>query len=301
MNHVSENRPTLEHVSETLDGLNNAIIEHTKWMARWSRNAICDIPIAKDYLSTESHQSCEFGKWYYSGHHDFLKENIEFTALEHWHNAMHENVRRIAEKLNAGEKLPTREFDLFLRHEGLFATSLAKLRDDLLGLSHSYDFLTGTLNRQAFFQLLSQEYARIKRTKEPCCLVMVDLDYFKKINDEHGHQAGDAVLHFTADYLNENLRPYDLICRYGGEEFLVCLPNTAADTACSVIERLRERISKKKIPINKDAKISVTASFGIALLSADENWSMTIEHADAAMYQAKTQGRNRVIVWKEDS
>jgi len=297
---VSENRPTLEDVSTALDGLNNAIIEHTKWVASWSRSAICNTPMSKDYLSAHSSHQCKFGKWYYSAHHDFLKENLEFIALEKLHNVMHGSVRKIISKISAGKTLSSREYDKFLSHEVHFATTLAKLRDELLGLSHSYDYLTGTLNRQAFFQLLSQEHARIKRTSECCCLMLVDIDHFKKVNDKYGHKAGDVVLRHIADFLNDNLRPYDLTCRYGGEEFLACLPNTTVDIAQTAIERLRENISQEEISVTGDIKIKITASFGITLLSADEDWSISIEHADEAMYQAKARGRNRVVVWQEN-
>ncbi len=296
---VSENRPTLEDVSNALDGLNNAIIDHTKWVASWSRSAICNTPMSKEYISGHSSHECKFGQWYYSPHHDFLRENPAFIALEKLHDVMHDCVRKIISKISTGKTLASREYDKFLRHEVHFATTLAKLRDELLGLSHSYDYLTGTLNRQAFFQLLSQEHARIKRTSEFCCLMLVDIDHFKKVNDKYGHKAGDLVLRHIADFLNNNLRPYDLTCRYGGEEFLVCLPNTTAGIARTAIERLREKISQTNISVTDDITINVTASFGITLLSADEDWSMSIEHADAAMYQAKARGRNRVVVWKE--
>jgi len=297
---VSEKRPTLEDVSKALDGLNNAIIDHTKWVASWSRSAICDTPISEEYRSKHSSHECKFGQWYYSSHHDFLRENIEFIALERLHNAMHDCVRQIVSKISTGTTLSSGEYDIFLSHEVQFATALAKLRDDLLGLSHSYDYLTGTLNRQAFFQLLSQEHARIKRTTEFCCLLMVDIDHFKAVNDQHGHKAGDTVLRYIADFLNDNLRPYDLTCRFGGEEFLVCLPNTTVGIARTAIERLREKISQAKILLADNVEISITASFGITLLSADEDWSIAIEHADEAMYQAKAKGRNCVVIWKEE-
>lgn len=114
-----------------------------------------------------------------------------------------------------------------------------------------------------------------------------------------GIKRGDAVLRYIADFLNNNLRPYDLTCRFGGEEFLVCLPNTTVSIAHIAIERLREKISQIKIRIANDIEINITASFGITLLSADEDWNIAIEHADEAMYQAKARGRNRVVVWKE--
>ncbi len=296
---VSEKRPTLEDVSKALDGLNNAIIDHTKWVASWSRSAICHTPISDEYRSGHSSHECKFGQWYYSTHHDFLRENLEFIALEKLHDRMHNSVHQIINKISAGKTLSSSEYDSFLRREVLFATALAKLRDDLLGLSHSYDYLTGTLNRQAFFQLLSQEHARIKRTGNFCCLMLVDIDHFKRVNDQYGHKAGDTVLRYIADFLNSNLRPYDLTCRFGGEEFLVCLPNTTVGIARTAIERLREKISQARIQVTDDAEISITASFGISPLSADEDWSIAIEHADEAMYQAKARGRNRVIVWKE--
>lgn len=294
-------RPSLTEIRSALEEVNQAILLHSKAMAAWSRNAICSLPFDEQYLNEEAYKSCDFGHWYYSNHLEIVKTHPAFIATREAHKAIHESLRQIAKKLNQGEKVTTEEADAFLLKEGEFLSSLSNLRDELFSLSYSYDYLTGTLNRQAFFQLLDREYARLLRSNEPCSLAMVDLDFFKGINDKYGHQAGDDVLQHVANFLNQCLRPYDLICRFGGEEFLLCLPHASVEVAFNTIERLRKQFSESEITLASGEKIRVTASFGIAPLGVDTPPDKSIEHADAALYQAKNQGRNRTIIWAEKS
>ena len=135
------------------------------------------------------------------------------------------------------------------------------------------------------------------RTGKPCSIAMVDLDNFKKINDNHGHQAGDLTLQSVAQYLTGNLRPYDSMCRYGGEEFLICLPHTQLDVSKKILTRLQKGLSLHPIKINKKKTIHITASFGLAMTEANISMIDTITHADSAMYAAKHGGGNRVISW----
>jgi diguanylate cyclase (GGDEF)-like protein len=126
---------------------------------------------------------------------------------------------------------------------------------------------------------------------------MVDLDLFKSINDTYGHQAGDAVLEAVAGYFLRSLRKYDHIYRYGGEEFVLVLPDTRPDAARPVVERLRKGLAGLAIELPDGPLLRMTASFGIAPLAPDGSVRDSIEHADAAMYAAKEAGRNQVRVW----
>jgi diguanylate cyclase (GGDEF)-like protein len=134
---------------------------------------------------------------------------------------------------------------------------------------------------------------------------MVDLDYFKKVNDQYGHQAGDKVLTYFASYLKESLRPYDSIGRYGGEEFLLCLPDANVEDAKTIVERIREELANNAVeitgPDGKPLLIKVTASFGVSSISKDHPTSEAIETADMAMYQAKSEGRNRVKTYRYET
>lgn len=288
-------RPSLAEIRRALQEVNEAILLHSRTMAAWSRNAICSIPFNEKYLDTKAYQSCDFGHWYYGTQLKILESHPSFQATQEAHKALHESLRLISLKLNKKEKVTLAEADAFLDHEGEFLTALANLRDELFSLSYSYDYLTGALNRQAFFQFLSREYARLQRGNAPCSIAIADLDHFKNVNDQYGHQVGDEVLKFMADFLHQRLRPYDLICRFGGEEFLICFPDTDISAAHSIIERVREKLAESTIKSEDDIEVRITASFGIAQLSATEDWDKTIQRADAALYLAKDQGRNRTV------
>lgn len=164
------------------------------------------------------------------------------------------------------------------------------------------DMLTGTLNRRFFMERMEAEIQRAKRKKSPLSLVLADIDYFKKINDTYGHQAGDLVLQRFAECLQASSRAYDLVGRYGGEEFMICLPGTELAQAASVAERMRREVEDMK---NESKGLSmtilITASFGVTCLGdgSDEEVDSLIRKADEALYKAKAEGRNRVCVRKE--
>ena len=153
------------------------------------------------------------------------------------------------------------------------------------------DPLTGALNRDG----LSEQLLRLaNRSKSvfPLSLIFIDIDYFKQINDQHGHAAGDQVLQELAGIVKDNIQREDLFARWGGEEFLLVCPMTHASEAKVIADRLRQLIEKKKWP----NEIHLTSSFGIAECAAGEAISESIKRADEAMYRAKQEGRNRVEV-----
>lgn len=155
------------------------------------------------------------------------------------------------------------------------------------------DVLTGLLNRRAMSGLAGAEAARGQRQHHPPSFVLADIDYFKRINDKHGHASGDQVLREVARRIAASLREYDRIARWGGEEFLLLLPETTAPQAAQIAERLRLSIAASPIEIEGHA-IPVTLTFGAAMLGAAEGWEETLERADKALYRGKAGGRNRV-------
>ena len=152
------------------------------------------------------------------------------------------------------------------------------------------DALTGLLNRHSLSERIGMEIARFKRTEEAFSLIYLDVDDFKKINDRYGHESGDRALRTLAALLGENTRDIDSVGRWGGEEFLICLPNTGTAQVNVVAEKLREKVAAAEfgLPVN------VTASFGIATYRSGEELNHTVARADAGLYRAKTQGKNRV-------
>ena len=289
--------PIFSEVESSFTRLNDAIIGHSKWLTEWTTRVICGIPIEDQYTSEKSHKDCYFGRWLYGEHTGFLQQRPEFAAIKELHRMVHNRMRAIAKKANSGEPITRTEYEHFIGSEISLSESLVNLRDELYELLLSFDYLTGALNRQAFFHILEREYARVTRFGEPSCVVLLDIDNFKNINDKFGHAAGDEVLISIAGFIIENMRPYDSVCRYGGEEFLICMPKTTIEISHSVIDRIREELSQKNICVSDGNCIKVSASFGIASMSAEEELKGTIEHADNALYQAKASGRNKVGVW----
>ncbi len=159
----------------------------------------------------------------------------------------------------------------------------------------THDDLTGLWSRGATLYLFECELQRAMRSGTSTGVLMIDLDYFKKVNDTHGHLVGDAVLKEAANRVGQALRSYDFVGRYGGEEFLAVLSNCTAEELQHVAERARLAVAEKPIA-SPSGPISVTVSVGGAVTSRDCHDTSVLATADAALYDAKRQGRNRVVV-----
>ena len=158
------------------------------------------------------------------------------------------------------------------------------------------DPLTGVFNRRALDEPLLRELKAGLRYGAPACLMILDLDYFKTVNDRLGHTAGDLVLRELASFMTNTVREIDIVGRYGGEEFAIILPHTSVEQAQPLAERLRNRIETHAFDV-EDGSVRLTASIGIAevcnpAIASVEDW---VNAADAALYDAKAQGRNRVV------
>ena len=177
------------------------------------------------------------------------------------------------------------------------AVSRERLR--LYGLM---DPLTGVANRRLFEHRLGDEIERWLRRQEPLAYMLVDIDHFKRVNDEYGHHVGDQVLQQVAELLGRDLRGADLLARYGGEEFMLLLPNTTLVQARAIAQRLCGNIAGHKLKTAGNHKISVTVSIGVAGLAGGSQGviqkpaAWLFEQADKSLYAAKQGGRNRVVV-----
>lgn len=163
-----------------------------------------------------------------------------------------------------------------------------------------YDQTTGVYNRRKFDELLIREISMMKRYEYPSCIIVLDIDRFKEMNDVYGHPVGDTILEKLATVLSSHIRESDVLSRWGGDEFLLLLSHTSIAEGRIVAENLRQVIEEMAIPL-KDAEIKITASFGVGALHASEEnpYERAYIEADSALYQAKKKGKNRVEVFSE--
>lgn len=206
-------------------------------------------------------------------------EGMESGADDYIVKPFHEHELQV--RLRAGKRIVDLQIDLLNARE--------ELRERA-----EKDLLTLLPNRSAIQTILDEEISRCHRDQRLVGVIILDLDHFKNINDTYGHFAGDAVLRETAHRFRTNMRPYDRIGRYGGEEFLVVLPNSDLEQTVQQADRMRTILAHK--PMYVDGKeLTVTASFGVTVSDgSDRNSDQYVRVADEALYRAKHEGRNRV-------
>jgi diguanylate cyclase (GGDEF)-like protein len=198
------------------------------------------------------------------------------------------NQNELRQRLQAGRRI------IELQNELIDARETFRIRSN-------QDSLTGLWNHEEILRTLAQELSRAERKEKSVGVIMADIDYFKKINDTYGHLAGDVVLRLTAGKMHSQMRAYDSIGRYGGEEFLIILPDCSCEYAAAFAERLRLCVSCDRID-TREGKIPVTISFGVAASGKHRltDVDSLVSAADRALYRAKNNGRNRVEVAPDD-
>jgi diguanylate cyclase (GGDEF)-like protein len=174
---------------------------------------------------------------------------------------------------------------------------LLKLRATVAQLEQltTTDSLTGLFNHRHFLGIMQNEMQRTNRSGVATCLVMLDLDHFKQVNDQRGHEAGNQALRAVARVLQRVTRPFDVACRYGGEEFVVILPQTALPMAVKVAQRIRAVLQVEPVDFGQQS-FNVTASLGVSMYRQNQPTTVEqlVDEADGYLYQAKKLGRNRV-------
>jgi diguanylate cyclase (GGDEF)-like protein len=284
-------------LAEVVRHLDAADASHRAWLQRLHGSLICGRPFSTDVLDEQAHRHCRFGQWYYNNNTVLLDEHPEYAALDTLHRHMHDSARRIAGVVERGERVTGALYDEFVDRQQLFSEALRNLRDAVQEFLYSFDALTGLMTREPFMRLLAGEAERSRRSREPVSLALLDIDHFKRVNDRHGHLAGDNVLRTVGQFLFQHLRRYDLLCRFGGEEFLACLPSTAMEEAVAIMDRLRKELAVLDVGNSDTGVLHLTVSVGVAALDPDMVLSKSIDHADEALYQAKGAGRDQVRVY----
>ncbi|HET7027473.1 MAG TPA: diguanylate cyclase [Candidatus Limnocylindrales bacterium] len=213
---------------------------------------------------------------------------------------------RIGRIARAVERIATGERDVLVPHGGWLDARLGRSISELAQqlsttrVSATVDRLTGVANRQTLLGSLFNEVERANRYNRPLSVAFVDIDHFKQVNDTYGHAAGDVVLRGVAQAIQANLRQNDLIGRYGGEEFMLVLPETNIEDGAGMTEKLRHLVGRLRFDVDGTTNLSVTISIGVAGgLGRTLRTEALVRDADAAMYSAKALGRNQTYVFAE--
>jgi diguanylate cyclase (GGDEF)-like protein len=187
-------------------------------------------------------------------------------------------------------------YRLFLHWQGRNQQLLDALKQSNAYLAQlvRLDGLTGLLNRRSGDEVLQQEWLRSQRSGQQAVLIMLDIDHFKQVNDEYGHDVGDRVIERWPCCAAEHIRAIDTAIRYGGEEFLLVLPQTTLEGGMQLAERLRQQMAARTLHCN-EAEIAVTMSLGVAVTSVMQDKAAWVKQADMALYKAKRAGRNQVV------
>ncbi|HUX42424.1 MAG TPA: diguanylate cyclase [Rectinemataceae bacterium] len=288
---------TRDELQGIIAQLQESLNSHQQWHGSLIRTIMCRLPADKHDTSDEAHAECRFGQWYYSKAPEKLRNHPGFIALGEEHQRLHHLAKLLLITADAGNPIAPLDYNNF-------ANALDRLRLEISGLERelenslfNHDSLTGAITRFGILPTLREQQELVKRHAQLCYISMMDLDNFKVINDVHGHAAGDKVLAESVRYLITHLRPYDKVFRYGGEEFLLCMPYTEAAAGFERVKELNRGIASLEIEIGEKEPIHIQASFGLALLDPDAPVEKSIDRADKALYAAKAAGRNCVLLW----
>ena len=282
----------------TLEELEKATRDHADWHAHVMRTIVCRVPCDADDLAEDAHRRCRFGQWYYGTIPVELRAQPTFVSLEAEHRRVHGLAARLLRQVTDAAAIDHADYDAFVAISAKVRLELASLRHEIQGALRSSDVLTGAYGRAEVLPELREWRELARRGVAQCCIVFMDLDHFKEINDRYGHQVGDEVLAGAVRGLSQHLRPYDKVFRYGGDEFLIALPGADLAIGQTVIKRVREGLAGTALVVDPDGiALHTTASFGLALLDPEVSVEDCIERADQALLLAKAAGRNRAINW----
>lgn len=288
---------TRDELQGVIAQLKEALFNHQQWHGALIRTLVCKLPGDKHDINPLAHTECRFGQWYYGKAPEKMRNHPGFIALGEEHQRMHHLARLLLITVDADNPVTALDFDNF-------ANALERLRLEIFALEReledtlfNHDSLTGAITRFGILPALREQQELVKRHAQVCYIAMMDLDNFKAINDLHGHSAGDRVLAASVHYLIKHLRPYDKVFRYGGEEFLLCIPYTELTPGYGRVRELGEGLAALEIDIGGEELVHISASFGLALLDPDIPVEKSIDRADKALYAAKSAGKNCVQIW----
>ncbi len=275
--------------------LGRVVDEHLDWFATWHRLAFI-ATVGRAHAVPQLLPPPSFVAWYQQAAEQLPQDQPVLDRLAVLHDQMHMLARLVLMKTPEGQSLAAEDYDAVVGKFQGFIGGVRRLERAFAIAASGLDTLTGLRSRVGMADDMAREIDRFNRTGKPFCLAIADIDHFKKVNDTYGHEVGDQVLAATADVISRHIRSFDDAYRLGGEEFMICLKETALEDATKVLERLRAALAQWSIPLQGHEPLRVTASFGIVTITPEATLSDLLRTADQALYQAKHGGRNRVVV-----
>ncbi|MBI1274180.1 MAG: diguanylate cyclase [Alphaproteobacteria bacterium] len=275
--------------------LARVIDDHIDWFVAWHRLAFIAIAgraeQAKNFLPPPG-----FAAWFKGPAQQLPQDQPVIDRIAVLHDQLHTLARLVLMKAPEGESVSEADYNAVTGKYHAFMNGVRRLERAFAVAASGLDLLTGLRSRVGLAEDLMREQGRFARTGQAFCLAIADIDHFKAINDNHGHDVGDHVLAAAADIISRSIRSFDDAYRLGGEEFLICLKETPLAQAQVVVERLRGAFAETPIAVTGKQPLSVTASFGLIESKREHTIEEMLHAADQALYRAKKAGRNRIEV-----
>lgn len=277
--------------------LDAAVEAHMDWSRRILRCAVLRTAPGDDVLEPMAHTLCRFGRWFSLNreHFDGLDPHAA-QRVDAVHQTMHDAIRSICTQVMSGNTGQSADLDAYELSQTELLGLLARLKTLIISEAVRHDPLTGLPLRYGLKHDFSLIQKDVQRNRNQLYLAMIDVDHFKRINDQYGHPVGDRVLHHLAEVMKRSLRGNEPLYRFGGEEFLwlmQCHSDMEAEQSAS---RLLAAIRGISIAIPDGVSLTLTITLGLARVGEEEDLSSAIKRADAALYEGKNAGRDRYVI-----
>ncbi len=280
--------------------LSQTVDDHILWASAWHRLAFLDLK-QRGRQAENVAPPPSFSEWYKGALTSLPQDQPAIDRLAVLHDQLHTLARLVLIKTPEGKPVSAADYESVIAKYDEFMQGLRRLERAFSVAASGLDLLTGLRSRVGLKEDLMREYSRFERTEKPFCIAIMDIDHFKAVNDTYGHDAGDRVLAAVADHAGSALRPFDDAFRLGGEEFLLCLKEADLGTGMKVLERLRASLEHLKIALADRTHVTVTASFGLVCSVPEVTVDAMLHRADQALYRAKNQGRNRIVILEAET